>query len=79
MKMGGGGDSYYYTTPHLETSGKITVGDEIFEIVSGDSWMDHQWGDFGDKGFGWEWFSIRLENGIDANVYIHVDHNKKNN
>ncbi|MCP4974709.1 MAG: hypothetical protein GY931_00990, partial [Maribacter sp.] len=77
MNMPDGGDSYYYTFPHLKTDGKITLGNETFEIASGDSWMEHQWGDFNINEFGWEWFSLRLENKIDANVFIHVDKNKK--
>ncbi len=75
------GDSYYYTFPHLETVGKITVGKETFTIDSGDSWMDHQWGDFDvdTEKSGWEWFSLRLRSKDDekyriyANVFIHVD------
>ncbi len=77
MNMPDGGDSYYYTFPHLKTDGKITLGNETFEIASGDSWMEHQWGDFNINEFGWEWFSLRLENKIDANVFIHIDKNKK--
>ncbi|GJQ59996.1 MAG: hypothetical protein D8M57_17280 [Candidatus Scalindua sp. AMX11] len=76
LDMADGGDSYYYTFPHLKTGGTITVGDETFKIASGDSWMDHQWGDFDVKDYGWEWFSIRLENGIYANIFIQVDKDK---
>ncbi len=76
LDMAEGGDSYYYTFPHLKTGGTITIGDNTFEIASGDSWMDHQWGDFDVKEFGWEWFSIRLENGTYANIFIQVDKNK---
>lgn len=77
MDMPDGGDSYYYTFPHLKTGGKISVGNETFKVASGDSWMDHQWGDFDLINYGWEWFSLRLENGIYANVFVHVDKNRK--
>ncbi|MFL2665189.1 MAG: lipocalin family protein [Dehalococcoidia bacterium] len=58
------GYSYYYTWPRQQTSGKIKI-DDMQLIVNGESWFDHQWGDFfvPGKPAGWQWFGIMLDNG----------------
>jgi hypothetical protein len=39
--------------------------------VSGQSWMDHQWGAFNfASGAGWDWFSIQLSNGQQYMLYF---------
>ena len=35
------------------------------------AWMDHQWGDFITlTGTGWDWFSLRLDDGSAYMVYV---------
>ena len=56
------GYTYYYTHPALTTDGTIVVDNEIFK-VAGDTWFDHQWGNFIHCPLSWDWFSLRLDNG----------------
>lgn len=56
------GYTYYYTHPALTTDGTIVVDDEIFS-VAGDTWFDHQWGNFVHCPLNWDWFSFRLDDG----------------
>ena len=74
-------NSYYYSIPRFKTTGTIQVNNTTYQIntTPGDSWMDHQWGDFNPEKFGWEWFSVRLTNGLIANIFLDVDyqHNEK--
>ena len=46
----------------MTTSGTITIG-RLTINVTGDSWFDHQWGGFGNCLPGWDWFSLRLDDG----------------
>jgi predicted secreted hydrolase len=44
--------------------------------VSGDAWMDHQWGNFLTLGGGgWDWYSIQLNNQTEMMLYILRDAN----
>jgi len=79
MPMPNNTNSYYYSMPHFNTTGTIVLNNETYQISknSSDSWMDHQWGDFNVQSYGWEWFSIRLENNLVANIFLNIDY--KNN
>ncbi len=56
------GLSYYYSHPALTTTGTLTIdGGEV--RVRGDTWFDHQWGNFQNCHVGWDWFSLRLDDG----------------
>ena len=72
-------NSYYYSIPHFKTTGEFTLNGETYQISlrPGDTWMDHQWGDFNVQTNGWEWFSIRLDNGLVGNIFLNVDYQKK--
>ena len=39
--------------------------------LTGQSWLDHQWGDFRDdpRGFNWDWFSCRFDDGTELMLY----------
>lgn len=69
-------NSYYYSIPHFDTTGSVSINDAHYHVNKqvGDSWMDHQWGDFNVQEHGWEWFSIRLENGLIANIFLNVEY-----
>ena len=79
MPMMNDTNSYYYSIPHFKTSGSIQINDATYHITHtpGDSWMDHQWGDFNLQQHGWEWFSVRLQNGLVANLFLIVEYNTK--
>ena len=59
-----GNASYYYSLVGLETTGSLTIGGRTF-AVSGQSWMDHEFGTsaLSANAVGWDWFSLQLENG----------------
>jgi hypothetical protein len=63
--------SYYYSLPRLHIVGRITYagkGGVPREIdVTGQGWVDRQWGDFLTKS--WEWSSLRFSNGARVNLY----------
>lgn len=56
-----GTGSYYYSRPRMDASGTLTVDGSPIE-VTGQSWFDHQWGNFFPIG-GWDWFAIQLDDG----------------
>ncbi len=68
-----GGGMAYRTYPRLPLRGSTAEGP-----VTGEAWLDHQWGDFdwfrdpvGDQMLGWDWFGINLDNGSDLVVIRH--------
>jgi predicted secreted hydrolase len=65
-----GNASHYYSLTRLETSGKIIVGGEAFD-VSGLSWMDHEFGTsfLEPEQVGWDWFSIQLDDGRELMLF----------
>lgn len=62
--------SHYYSFTRLETSGKLTIDGESFD-VTGTSWMDHEFGsaELGTDQVGWDWFSLQLEDDTELMVY----------
>lgn len=65
-----GNASYYYSMTRLASSGKITIGDQIFS-VSGDSWMDREWSTsaLSENQVGWDWFSLQLSDSTEIMYY----------
>jgi hypothetical protein len=63
--------SYYYSLPRVQIAGRITYagkGGVRREIdVTGQGWVDRQWGEFLTKS--WEWTSLRFSNGARVNLY----------
>ena len=68
LDMGPGGESYYYSYPRLVVRGEVTAGGET-RNVSGQAWMDHQWGEIVSAKVGWDWFSFQLDGGEEAMVF----------
>jgi predicted secreted hydrolase len=56
--------TYYYSLPHLETSGKIFIDGKWID-VKGKSWMDHQWSNEKFDFDRWDWFSAQLDDNTD--------------
>jgi predicted secreted hydrolase len=65
-----GNASYYFSQTRLETQGKIRIQEEEF-VVSGYSWMDHEFGTstLGENQIGWDWFSVQLDNDTEIMLF----------
>jgi predicted secreted hydrolase len=65
-----GNASHYYSLTRMPTRGSLTVDGERFE-VTGDSWMDHEFGTsfLESEQQGWDWLSIQLADGRDLMLY----------
>ena len=63
------GWTYYYSRPRMAAGGMLELDGQRF-TVSGDVWMDHQWGEFFVLGnpAGWQWFGIQLDDGTELMV-----------
>jgi len=62
--------SHYYSFTRLTTTGKLTIGDESFD-VTGTSWMDHEFGsaDLAKDLVGWDWFCLQLDDQRELMLY----------
>ena len=70
IDYGNGTASYYYSWTRMAVTGALDLG-EGWTQVSGEAWMDHQWGDFETyQEGGWDWFSVQLEDGTDVMLYL---------
>jgi predicted secreted hydrolase len=56
--------SYYYSRPHLATSGSLTLGGSV-RHVTGTAWLDHEWSStyLAPEAQGWDWTGINFEDG----------------
>lgn len=63
------GWTYYYSRPRMDAEGTLELDGQRL-TVSGDVWMDHQWGEFFVLGnpAGWQWFGIQLDDGTELMV-----------
>ncbi len=68
---GEGRASYYYSLTRLKTEGSLSIGGKS-EKVSGQSWMDHEFGSnqLSEDQLGWDWFSVQLDNNVDLMLYL---------
>mgnify|MGYP000097238780 FL=1 len=67
--QGLGNYTYYYSQTHNTLTGSFTL-EGTTEIVTGNAWIDRQYGDFNPFiGEDYEWFSIQLDNGTDLNFW----------
>ncbi len=65
-----GNASAYLSWTRLDVSGVLTLdGREV--AVTGSGWFDHEWGtsQLGEGIAGWDWFSLRLDDGSELMVY----------
>jgi predicted secreted hydrolase len=71
------GFSYYYSRPLMAVSGTVT-DHGVSVSVTGQAWMDHQWGNFISlAGAGWDWYSIQLADHTEYMLYIIRDAQKR--
>lgn len=70
ISFGPAGTSYYYSRTRMSVRG--TVEDHGKRLpVTGQAWMDHQWGNFiAVAGGGWDWYSVQLRDGTDLTVSV---------
>src|SRR5260370_1195349 len=70
ITYGLGGFSYYYSRARMSLSGIVVDHNQPLQ-VSGEAWMDHQWGNFLSLGGGgWDWFSIQLSNNTEIKLVL---------
>jgi predicted secreted hydrolase len=65
-----GNASHYYSLTRMPTTGSLTI-DGTRHQVTGQSWMDHEFGtSFLEPGqAGWDWFALQLDDGTDVMLY----------
>ncbi len=66
------GYTYYYSHPALTTNGAISVDNTTHSVV-GDTWFDHQWGNFLHCNLAWNWFSLRFDDGSFMMLFQFLD------
>ncbi|HLX56661.1 MAG TPA: lipocalin-like domain-containing protein [Ktedonobacteraceae bacterium] len=70
ITYGPGGFSYYYSRTRMALTGNLIDHGQPLN-VTGEAWMDHQWGNFITLGGGgWDWFSIQLNNKTEMMLYL---------
>ncbi|MCB1773678.1 MAG: hypothetical protein KDI88_08685 [Gammaproteobacteria bacterium] len=62
------GSSYYYSRPRMRVAGTAGI-DGNSQLVSGEAWFDHQWGDFRVTALAWNWFAVQLDDGRDLMLF----------
>ncbi len=72
IPFGQSGFSYYYSRTRMTVSGRIIDHNQAV-AVSGQAWMDHQWGNFLTSGGGWDWYSLQLNNQREMMFYFMRD------
>jgi len=65
-----GNASVYLSWTRLAVTGTLELGDRRVQ-VTGAGWFDHEWGtsQLGEGVVGWDWFSLRLEDGSELMLY----------
>jgi predicted secreted hydrolase len=71
IEYGPAGGSYYYSRTRLSVSGSLRQADGDAVAVTGQAWMDHQWGNFVvSSGGGWDWYSLQLDDRTELMLYV---------
>ncbi|MET0209174.1 MAG: carotenoid 1,2-hydratase [Burkholderiaceae bacterium] len=57
--------SYYYSEPQLQTTGRIVLNGQRFDIAKGTAWLDHEWSEalLHSDAVGWDWIGMNLDDG----------------
>jgi predicted secreted hydrolase len=65
-----GGLSHYYSDTRMRATGTLRLDGRLVP-VTGESWFDHQWGNYADKpaAFDWNWFSCRFTDHTELMLY----------
>jgi predicted secreted hydrolase len=75
IQQGPGGPSAYYSEPRLAARGVLEESNGRRITVSGEGWLDHQWGNFiGNVGsLRWNWFGCQFRDGRNLMLYQFLD------
>lgn len=77
ITYGEAGFSYYYSRPLMTITGTLTDHGQPL-AVTGQAWMDHQWGNFLSlAGAGWDWYSLQLNDNTEYMLYVIRDAQKR--
>jgi predicted secreted hydrolase len=69
VRTDAGAESYYYSRTRMAVAGTL-VDDGLESAVTGEAWMDHQWGSFTSLSTGgWDWYSVQLDDDTEVMVY----------
>jgi predicted secreted hydrolase len=68
IDMPEGTTSRYYSFTRLRTTGTVQTARGTVSLT-GQSWYDHQWGNFIVFFRPWDWFSFQMEDGTDYNLF----------
>jgi len=68
LDFGAAGKSYYYSRMRMASQGSLSLGG-VSQPVTGQSWFDHQWGDFESTALTWNWFALQLDDGTDIMLF----------
>ena len=62
--------SHYYSFSRMQTDGTLTL-DGTTVPVTGESWMDHEFGSnqLGEAQIGWDWFSLQMADRTELMIY----------
>lgn len=68
---GEGYASHYYSFTRLKTVGTLEIDGRLLK-VTGQSWMDHEFGSSQLREYqvGWDWFSLQLDNQVEVMLYM---------
>jgi predicted secreted hydrolase len=71
IEYGPAGGSYYYSRTRLAVAGELRQADGEPVQVSGEAWMDHQFGNFVVSSVGgWDWYSLQLDDRTELMLYV---------
>jgi predicted secreted hydrolase len=67
---GEGHTSHYYSLTRMTTTGTVRIGANTHP-VTGESWMDHEFGtnQLAENQAGWDWLGLQLDNGSELMLY----------
>jgi predicted secreted hydrolase len=69
IDMPEGTTSRYYSFTRMRTTGTLRGPTGSSVRLAGQSWFDHQWGNFIALFKPWDWFSFQMEDGSDYNLF----------
>jgi len=74
IRQSSAGSSHYYSSTRMRAAGTLRIGSRTVSI-GGQSWFDHQWGDYRDdvRAFNWDWFSCRFDDDTELMLYQFLD------
>jgi predicted secreted hydrolase len=74
IRQSSAGPSHYYSSTRMGATGTLRVGTRTAGL-RGQSWFDHQWGDYRDdvRAFNWDWFSCRFDDDTELMLYQFLD------